>query len=317
MKIVVIVGSTGVGKTDFAFELARYISIEIINADLGQFYEPFSIGTAKPDWKNSSVAHHLFDIMTTPHAITAFEYRHQVQKKITQIINHGNTPVIVGGSTFYVESLFFELPSLGTLTQHSLYYYDQKETSQLWHELYGIDALRAQAIHHNDRYRIIRALQQWYQTGIKPSTLTPTFSPVHQFEYVYLFRDREDLYVRINQRVDIMLAAGWLDEVHAIMNTPWEAFVLEKKFIGYPELIAYSNNKTPALAQVSSLIAQKTRNYAKRQETYWRRLEKKISHCLVTTPEYTNTHASCIASYNITKESIKDCINRIYTLKKK
>ncbi len=314
MKIIVIVGSTGVGKTDFALELAQCAPIEIINADLGQFYEPFSIGTAKPDWKNSTVPHHLFDIVTTPSLITAYNFRLLVKKIADEIIARGNVPVLVGGSTFYVESLFFELPHVSLINNVvSKESYNAKDTNDLWQELNAIDALRAQHIHHNDRYRIIRALQQWHQTGMRPSDLKPVFNPLYPFEYIYLKRERDDLYDRINQRVSSMLQAGWLDEIRdMILNTPWEQFVMEKKFIGYPDLINYcKNNDVSSLQTVSALIAQKTRNYAKRQETYWRRLEKKIYNCLVTTPEYTNTQASCITSYNITSNSSKTIINQM------
>ena len=104
---LIIYGPTGVGKTDLALDLAQHIPIEIINMDMGQFYTPLSIGTAKPDWKNSPVPHHLFDIINEPRNFTVSEYRILFYKKVGEIIERGNLPVVVGGSGFYLHSLLF------------------------------------------------------------------------------------------------------------------------------------------------------------------------------------------------------------------
>lgn len=106
--MIVIAGATGVGKTDFALSLAEYLPIEIINADLGQFYQPLTIGTAKPLWQEHPVKHHLFDIFSEPRSCTVMEYRTRALECIHKIWQQKKIPVIVGGSTLYVESIFFE-----------------------------------------------------------------------------------------------------------------------------------------------------------------------------------------------------------------
>src|SRR5204862_4915580 len=105
--IVIIYGPTGVGKTDVALTLAHHFPSEIINMDVGQFYVPLSIGTAKPDWKKESTPHHLFDIIDSQSNYTVTEYRNKVQTTIKDIINRGNLPILVGGSGFYLHTLLF------------------------------------------------------------------------------------------------------------------------------------------------------------------------------------------------------------------
>src|SRR3990172_4748508 len=103
--MLIIYGPTGVGKTDMALAIAERMPSEIVNMDVGQFYTPLSIGTAKPAWRSSPVPHHLFDILDTPKNITVVEYRTLLLKKINEIRDRGNLPIVVGGSGFYLYSL--------------------------------------------------------------------------------------------------------------------------------------------------------------------------------------------------------------------
>src|SRR5579863_9779399 len=105
--MLIVYGPTGVGKTDVALAIAQHIPAEIINMDMGQFYTPLSIGTAKPDWKNSPIPHHLFDIIDTPINYTVAEYRTMLYKTVQEVIGRGNLPILVGGSGFYLHSLLF------------------------------------------------------------------------------------------------------------------------------------------------------------------------------------------------------------------
>lgn len=306
--MVVIAGSTGVGKTDCALELGNHIPIEIINADLGQFYTPLTIGTAKPPWKESAITHHLFDIFSDPRQCTVAEFRTQVSLLLHDIWGRGKIPVIVGGSTFYIESMFFEL-------QHAVHAHNELlhtpilEHASLWQTLHNLDSERAAAIHPHDSYRIKRSLMMWNATGIKPSAQKPMYKPLAPYLFVGLVRDRAELYQRINTRVGSMVENGWIDEIRTLMKSPWEDFIRVKKFIGYSELMDYSVQegswspcqRQQQLQQAMEIIAQKTRNYAKRQETFWRRLEKKLSHCLVMAPGYTNTQLSKAVIQNITR----------------
>jgi tRNA dimethylallyltransferase len=271
---LIITGPTGVGKSDLSLELARVLNGEIINGDVGQFYTPLSIGTAKPDWRNLPIPHHLFDIINTPRNYTVTEYREQVEKIITEIQARGKTPIVVGGSMFYLQSLLFyiesEKPQKGIKTDFTLY-----SLPELWNQLLALDPERARAIHPNDRYRLERALQLWENSGELPSLQKPVFKPVcENFFVMNVVREREDLYARINARTGVMIAHGWLQEVGAL--TPdWRQFLLTKGMIGYPEIIGYLE-RGGSCENLVATIAQETRRYAKRQLTFWRMLQKKI-----------------------------------------
>ena len=106
-KAVVITGPTGVGKSDLALKLAEEVNGEIVNADIGQFYTPLTIGTAKPDYKSTPLKHHLFDLIDTPTHFTVVDFRFHVATLVQDLYNHGITPIIVGGSSFYLKALFF------------------------------------------------------------------------------------------------------------------------------------------------------------------------------------------------------------------
>lgn len=304
---IVVTGATGVGKTDFSLELGNSLPIEIVNADLGQFYQPLTIGTAKPQWQKEKIKHHLFDILSEPRSSTIMGYRTILQECLQSIWDRNMIPVIVGGSTLYIESIFFEPISMPIVHTDSMNTISISESKILWQKLNAIDPQRASEIHPHDTYRIKRALAIWNSTEIKPSDKKPFFNPVSLFHFYYLTRDRSDLYTRINERVITMIDNGWLDEVTALLHTPWYDFIMMKKFIGYPDLCNFSLQGCPA-AQKNILletIAQKTRNYAKRQETYFKRLEKKIYNCLVMAPEYTYHKKSTMHRLNLTSA---DCV---------
>lgn len=200
------------------------------------------------------------------------------------------TPLIVGGSSFYLQSIFFP-PISETYSETCTKTFAQEtldkelkalSNEQLWHYLYELDPERAKAVHPQDRYRIERALQLFAQ-GKKPSLLVPRFEPPGTCAFYFLTREKDDLYKRINERVDAMLAQGWLDEVKKL-DTDWKNFLVRKKLIGYPELIEFLNNAqslqgdayTHELKGVADQIKSKTRVYAKRQLTFWRMLKKKL-----------------------------------------
>jgi len=273
--LVIIFGPTGVGKTDVALKLAQSLPAEIVNIDVGQFYTPFSIGTAKPDWKNEPVTHHLFDIINTPEDFTVSEYRKKFLEVVKEIWKRHHLPIVVGGSAYYVHSLLFP-PRAGTFDS-SKDFDSSDDVSMLWEKLNNIDPKRAQQINKNDLYRIKRALEIWHTTGKKPSEFEPFYDPPSPYTLICLTRDRDDLYERINNRTEQMIKAGWIDEVKSLKSTPWESFLKSKKLIGYLELLEHLDGKMD-LNETISIIQQETRNYAKRQIIFWRRLEKQLKN---------------------------------------
>ena len=175
---VIIYGPTAVGKTAFADLLAAQVGGEIINGDAAQLYTPFTIGTAKPDWRNASITHHLFDICNEPQNYSVAMYRTEAEKKVVEITGRGSVPIFVGGSGFYLQSLFFPVTiSANRVTpSHS--------EDQSWRALHAIDPIRAAAIHPHDTYRISRALFLYQQTKQLPSELKPLYSRLRQLRSI-------------------------------------------------------------------------------------------------------------------------------------
>jgi tRNA dimethylallyltransferase len=306
--MLVIYGPTGVGKTDFALAIAEHIPAEIINMDVGQFYTPLSIGTAKPDWQHSSVPHHLFDIINTPTNYTVTEYRSLLYKTAQEVRDRGRLPILVGGSGFYLHALLFLLqaPLADIYTDIEALYPDD---TNLWQELFKIDPQRASQIDLSDKYRIKRALTIWHATGKLPSSYVQFYAPEADFMIIFLERDRQELYRRINARVREMLAHGWIEETQKLEHTPWQTFIQQKNLIGYREIFEYvSGNRTNAdFNAMVDTIATQTRQYAKRQFTFWRKLEREINK----EKQYTGNYIGCLETVNLTDMKIHLYINEL------
>lgn len=277
--IIVITGATATGKSDLAEKLAQQIGGEIINADIGSWYTPLNIGTAKPDLSKVSVPHHLFNILNIPQQFTIVEFRTRVEKLIQEIWARDRVPVIVGGSGFYIKALWYKAQESGASSEVEDEIMNSAVSVQdLWQQLLQVDEVRATKIDKNDRYRIVRALGIYKSTGQKPSSFQPVYDPVGPIFGIFCTRDRQELYNRINKRTEIMLKAGWIDEVKKLMGTEWEQFLIDKKIIGYDDIINYlkSEQTSDEYQQLISIIQQKTRNYAKRQVTFLSKLKKDV-----------------------------------------
>lgn len=274
--IIILTGPTAVGKTDIADKLAQMFPVEIINADMGQMYEPLTIGTAKPDWKSSAIRHHGFDILNEPHQYTVVAYRQYVMALCQEIWTRNKTPLLVGGSLFYIKSLFFPPKALALAQTPKPLPEDQS-----WQGLYELDPVRAQAIHPNDTYRIQRAFAVWSETGgSQPSTYVTPFQPFCDALIIFANRERQELYARINERVVAMFEQGLLQEVTKLQATAWEPFLLEKKLIGYDDCLRFlvqPHSSAAAQDLLIEIIQHKTRKYAKRQITFWNMLQKMLT----------------------------------------
>ena len=285
--VIILHGPTGVGKTECADYLASVLPVEIVNSDMGQLYTPLTIGTAKPDWRASATPHHLFDILDAPELFSVTAYRAKLKQILRTIWEQQKIPLIIGGSSYYVMSLFyppvFAYPGhpakalAGTAPGKPFAENDE----DLWEKLHEIDPERAEQIDPADGYRIARALEIWQSTGVKPSAYKPKYDPIADYYFIWMTRDREDLYQRINERVVAMLNAGWIEEVKALRGTQWEPFLCKKKIIGYTEILDYLAGEIPYDKMVS-MIQKRTRNYAKRQITFWRMLKEKLENALKT-----------------------------------
>lgn len=275
-KILIITGATGVGKTELVLKLAAQTPSEVINADIGQMYVPLTIGTAKPDWQNESIPHHGFDILDQPENFTVVQYRQFVAQKIQEIWARGKLPIIVGGSTFYIKALLFPPADLTrtTLNQPLNLGLNKIPNEQLWDQLNQIDPQRASKLHPNDYYRLRQACAIWQQTGLQPSQFVPCYNPIAPYTLVILDRPKNNLYPRIDQRVLEMLQMGWVNEVQQLAS-PWQEFLQIKKIIGYELILDYLAGKLN-LMDCTSQIQKRVRNYAKRQQTFWRGLRQAL-----------------------------------------
>ncbi len=292
--ILIYTGPTGVGKTSLVDAVCQKIPSEIINIDMAQMYEPFSIGTAKPALQLiegqlcnvEGVVHHLFNVVDQPEYFTVARYREMVIDTINTVWDKKKIPILVGGSGFYVKSLFYPAYAYpGLQARQASVGKPPKEYAHipkdlLWGHLNEIDPVRASSVEPADYYRIERALDIWYGTGIKPSEFKPVFDPPCSFFLTCITRDRAELYERINKRVYEMIEQGWIDEVQNLLGTEWESFLLQKKLIGYDAIIDFLQSNETDKQQLITLIQQKTRNYAKRQFTFWRSLKKQVDEAL-------------------------------------
>lgn len=305
--MIIIYGPTGVGKTDCAISLAQEVNGEIINMDMGAFYAPLSIGTAKPDWRSQEIPHHLFDVIDVPRQVTVVEYRALLIPILESLWAQGKMPILVGGSGFYLKSIFFP-PEGAPIVESNLYQHIPQ--NMWWDHLLAIDPDRSHSINPRDLYRIKRALDIWYSTGKKPSLYEPQFRPIAPFALFFLTRERKELYARIDARVFHMIEAGWIEEARAFLGTDWESFIHDKKIIGYDDILNYLNSAQTDADKKNMIhsIQQKTRNYAKRQCTFWRSLQKDLQDALA---EYTDSNLVARSIINEINIADEDCIKSI------
>lgn len=267
-KIIVITGPTGIGKTEISLRLANYYNGEIINADASQFKKDLNIGTAKIDYKNQTIAHHLFDIIDAEDYFSITDYQELARKKINEIILRGKLPFLVGGSGLYINSAIanYELDSSGRDLNLEEKEYSHLTNKELFDQLKEIDPFATKNIHENNRKRVLRALVS-AKEGSSISSKNKGNELIYDCLIIELTTSREKLYNRINQRFDLMLEAGWLDEIENLKTKNIDFSKIGE--IGYKELATY-NKETNNLLEISNLVMQKTRNYAKRQITWFK-----------------------------------------------
>ncbi len=308
--VIILHGPTGVGKTECADYLASVLPVEIVNSDMGQLYTPLTIGTAKPNWRASATPHHLFDILDAPELFSVTAYRAKLKQILRTIWEQQRIPLIIGGSSYYVMALFFPPYFASGLSAKALASAEASKgkpfaenDEDLWEKLHEIDPERAEQIDPADGYRIARALEIWQSTGVKPSAYKPVYNPIADYYFIWITRDRDELYQRINARVVEMLNAGWVEEVKALRGTQWEPFLCKKKIIGYTEILDHLAGEIPYDTMVS-MIQKRTRNYAKRQITFWRMLKEKLENAL-NTMDVAHKERCAIDTVNLTGSGIE------------
>ena len=275
-KIIVICGATGIGKTSVGIELAERLGGEIVGADSMQIYRYMDIGTAKPTPAElARIAHYMIDIVDPDEDYDAVQFSKQARDRIADIVNHGLIPFIVGGTGLYIKALlhglFQSTPVDPQIRNRLKQEAEENGSGFLFERLNKIDPAAASRIQPNDSYRIIRALETIESSG-------KTISEHHQnhgFENelfnafkIGLRRDREKLYERIDQRVDLMIQAGLVEEVKKLLAMGYSAELKSMQSIGYRHVVGFLKGSLP-WDECLRTLKRDTRRFAKRQFTWF------------------------------------------------
>lgn len=273
IKVIAIVGATASGKTAYSIELAKKIDGEIISADSRLVYRGFNIGTAKPTIKEQDgIPHHLIDIVEPEFDYSAGIYKKEASKKILEIASKGKTPIIVGGTGLYIDILLknYDLPQIAPDKEYRISL-SEIPVANLYEELKQKDITAAETINFNDRKKIIRALEIIKITGKPLDQSRGINEQEYDVEWIGRNFDRETLYSRIDKRVDIMIEQGLINETENLLNKHGRIPNIINT-IGYREILGYIDNKY-SLDEAKDLLKKNTRNYAKRQLTWFRKNE--------------------------------------------
>lgn len=261
--VIVVVGPTAVGKTLMGIKLAKKYNGEVINADSTQVYRGLDIATAKVTFSEmDGVVHHLIDIRNINEDYTVFDFQNDCRKCINDILSRGKVPIIVGGTGLYIKAALYDYKFDLEDTEFD---YSCYSNDQLYERLLSIDPNTS--IHKNNRKRVERALSYYDSTGSILSSKEKADILLYDCVFVGLTTSRDILYDRINSRVDFMVSDGLIDEARKVYDTGIRSKAVMTP-IGYKELFDYFDGNSD-LSDCISLIKQRSRNYAKRQYTWF------------------------------------------------
>ena len=277
-KVYVIGGPTAAGKSVVALYLAKRIKGEIVNCDSVQLYKYMDIGSAKPSQKDmDAIPHHLYGFVDPADDITVAQYQQLAFDKIDEILSRGKTPIVVGGTGLYLNSLIYKMSFAAKPI--NLKRRDELEhlaavrgKEYLFELLSAVDPEAAARIHPNNIRKIIRAIEA-YELGSKLESMDKLEpNTKYDFKIHIVNMDREWLYTRINRRVDKLMEEGLLKEVKHLLSMGYNHDTPAMKGIGYKELLSYLDGNS-TLEEAVNNIKTNTRHYAKRQLTWFKRYE--------------------------------------------
>ncbi len=278
MKILVICGATASGKTKLAVDCALKLNTEIVSADSQLIYKGLNVGTAKPSAEEMcGVRHHLIDVVEPTEGFCVSDYAAQAEPILDNLLNSGKIPVVCGGTGFYINSLLFDL-SYGNVAADSLIRekYNkillEKGKDYIYSILKNTDPESAEKISVSDTKRVIRALEIYEVSGIKKSEIRDDMEPKREYFAVALDYPREELYKRINKRVDEMFESGLLEEIENLLRQGINENYQCMQAIGYKEVLECLKNGSNQ-STMRDMIKQNTRRYAKRQITFFKKLK--------------------------------------------
>ena len=266
-KVIAVVGPTASGKTSFAIELAQKTDGEIVSADSRLVYKGFDIGTAKPTMEErQGVPHYMIDIVEPEEDYSVGRYVKDAKNVINDIIKRNKTPIIAGGTGLYINALLMNYDFVDAEPDYELRKQLQNQEN-LYEMLYELDEDTAKTIEMNDKKKLIRAIEIIKTTGQKISKTKK--EKEFDVEWIGLNFKRDELYARINKRVDIMIKDGLIDETKRLLDKHGRIPNLINT-IGYQEMISYLDGEL-TLDEAVDKLKQNTRRYAKRQLTWFRK----------------------------------------------
>lgn len=284
-KIIVITGCTATGKSALSVALAKRINGEVISADSMQIYRGMDIGTAKiTNDEADGVIHKMIDCVDPYERFTVADYQKTALKSIEEIFEKSKVPIICGGTGLYINSLLYKM-NFSSFDEELKSRVSQmaKEMSkeELWNYLYSLDRERAEQLSLNDTKRVSRAIE----IALSNSKSKEDETQIKRFDaLIYILNgDRQEIYQRINQRVDIMIENGLVEEVKNLLDSGISFDSQAIQGIGYKEVASYINGDY-SLEDAIETVKQKSRNYAKRQLTWFKRYYPEAKYLDYKTP---------------------------------
>lgn len=271
-KIIVLVGPTGSGKTSLSIELAKKFNGEIISGDAYQCYYEMSIGSAKiKEEEKQGIPHYLVDYLSYKEEYNVKVFQEKGREYIADIIARGKTPIICGGTGLYIKALLYDyLFEDEQVDEEYLNFLNQKDNDELYKMLIEIDEKATATIHKNNRKRVIRALMMAHAGTSKSERLEKQDHKMLYDAYIIgLTMDRELLYERINQRVLTMMDEGLKEEIDSLVQNEDDFYLQSMRGIGYKEWLGYYK-KEATIEETIALIQKNSRNFAKRQYTWFK-----------------------------------------------
>ena len=276
-KILIICGPTASGKSKLAVACAKLLNSEIISADALDVYCGLNVGTAKPtETEKQGVKHHMIDVVSANSTFSVGDYKEMARPIVDNLTSQGKIPVICGGTGFYIDSVIYDFSygkSAANLFAREKYMRlaDEKGKDAVYEILKSVDPVSAEKLHPNDLKRVVRALEI-YESGVKKSDLKDEKIPVYDYAAYCIDYDRDELYRRIDIRVDNMLENGLIEEVHGLIVNGITLDNQCMQAIGYKEIYSYLNGGY-TLSEAIDAIKLNTKHYAKRQITFFKRLD--------------------------------------------
>lgn len=280
LNVAAIVGPTAVGKTSLAIKVARKIQGEILSCDSMQIYKKMDIGTAKATpIERQEVAHHLIDVVDINNPYSVADYQRQAQQLIRDLNQVGKLPILVGGTGLYYQAVVDQYQFFPMVSQQKVRRYWQERVKyqgleKVYKHLESVDPGYAAKISSHDEKRIIRALEVYELTGKPFSSQQKRQVDRYNLAAVGLYLEREQLYDRINRRVDLMLEQGLIDEVKGLWKQGYDLRYNAMQALGYKQVLFYLEGFVTFQDMVEE-IKRETRRYAKRQYTWFKR-DKRI-----------------------------------------